>query len=50
MAKAIRGDVARALLEAKAPATGPEDAAAIAESAGFKVDLSPGTLDVIAPT
>jgi cytoplasmic iron level regulating protein YaaA (DUF328/UPF0246 family) len=47
MAKAVRGDVARALLtEKKAPAD-PESAAEIAEAAGFRVELSPGTLDVI---
>jgi cytoplasmic iron level regulating protein YaaA (DUF328/UPF0246 family) len=47
MAKAVRGDVARALLEAKQQPQGPEAAAAIAEAAGFKVELTPGTLDVI---
>jgi cytoplasmic iron level regulating protein YaaA (DUF328/UPF0246 family) len=47
MAKAVRGDVARALLEAKKQPKGPESAAAIAEAAGFKVELAPGTLDVI---
>jgi cytoplasmic iron level regulating protein YaaA (DUF328/UPF0246 family) len=47
MAKAVRGDVARALLaEKKAPAE-PVDAAAVVEAAGFRVELSPGTLDVI---
>ncbi len=47
MAKAVRGEVARALLAAK---TAPEDAEAAAEvaaAAGFEVELSPGHLDVI---
>lgn len=47
MAKAVRGEVAKALLEAKKPPADPEGAAAIAESAGFTVELSKGTLDVI---
>lgn len=47
MAKAVRGDVARALLRAKKPAGDPESAAAIAEGAGFTVELNDGTLDVI---
>jgi cytoplasmic iron level regulating protein YaaA (DUF328/UPF0246 family) len=47
MAKAVRGEVARALLEAKKSSADPEAAAAIAERAGFTVELSPGTLDVI---
>jgi len=47
MAKAVRGDVARALLLAKKPPADPESAAAVAESAGFAVELSPGNLDVI---
>jgi cytoplasmic iron level regulating protein YaaA (DUF328/UPF0246 family) len=47
MAKAVRGDVARALLEAKKAPTDPEDAAAIAEAAGFTVELDDGNLDVI---
>jgi cytoplasmic iron level regulating protein YaaA (DUF328/UPF0246 family) len=49
MAKAVRGEVARALLEAKKPPETREAAAAIAESAGFQVDLTPGHLDVIVP-
>ncbi len=49
MAKAVRGDVARALLLAKeAPAT-PEAAATIAADAGFEVELSGSGLDVIVP-
>lgn len=47
MAKAVRGDVARALLTAKKPPADPEGAAAIAEAAGFTVELSDGSLDVI---
>jgi cytoplasmic iron level regulating protein YaaA (DUF328/UPF0246 family) len=47
MAKAVRGDVARALLLAKRPPADPEAAATIAREAGFEVELGPGTLDVI---
>lgn len=47
MAKAVRGDVARALLEAKKAPSDPAGAAAIAEAAGFTVELSDGNLDVI---
>jgi cytoplasmic iron level regulating protein YaaA (DUF328/UPF0246 family) len=47
MAKAVRGDVARELLMAKREPTDPESAAAAAEAAGFRVELSPGNLDVI---
>lgn len=47
MAKAVRGDVARALLEAKKAPRDPEGAAAIAEAAGFTVELSDASLDVI---
>lgn len=47
MAKAVRGDVARALLEAKKPPADPEAAATIAESASFTVELGEGNLDVI---
>ena len=43
MAKAVRGDVARALLKAKKVPRDPESAAAIAEAAGFTVELSDGT-------
>jgi cytoplasmic iron level regulating protein YaaA (DUF328/UPF0246 family) len=49
MAKAVRGDIARALLLAKKEPADPESAAAIAADAGFEVELSPGTLDVIIP-
>ncbi|HET9593214.1 MAG TPA: peroxide stress protein YaaA, partial [Solirubrobacterales bacterium] len=47
MAKAVRGDVARALLEAKKAPADPEVAAAITEAAGFTVEVNDGTLDVI---
>ncbi|MBS1887050.1 MAG: peroxide stress protein YaaA [Actinobacteria bacterium] len=47
MAKAVRGDVARALLEAKAVPEDAEGAAGVAEAAGFRVELAPGYLDVI---
>jgi uncharacterized protein len=47
MAKAVRGDVARALLLAKKAPADPEAAATIAADAGFEVELTPGTLDVI---
>jgi len=47
MAKAVRGDVAKVLLAAKRAPADPESAAALAERAGFRVELSPGHLDVI---
>lgn len=47
MAKAVRGDVARALLQAKKAPGAAEAAAAIVESAGFTVELNDGNLDVI---
>jgi cytoplasmic iron level regulating protein YaaA (DUF328/UPF0246 family) len=47
MAKAVRGDVARALLVAKKVPTDPEAAAEIARAAGFEVELGCGYLDVI---
>jgi len=47
MAKASRGDVARALLQAKEAPADPEGAATIAESAGLRVELADGSLDVI---
>ncbi len=47
MAKAVRGDVARALLLAKKSPPDPEAAAAIASVAGFRVELTPTSLDVI---
>jgi cytoplasmic iron level regulating protein YaaA (DUF328/UPF0246 family) len=47
MAKAVRGEVARALLEAKQVPVDPASAATIAEAAGFTVELGGGSLDVI---
>ena len=47
MAKAVRGEVARALLEARKAPVDPAGAAEIAAAAGFEVELSPGFLDVI---
>jgi uncharacterized protein len=47
MAKAVRGDVARALLQAKKPPKDPEGAAEIARDAGFTVELGDGSLDAI---
>jgi cytoplasmic iron level regulating protein YaaA (DUF328/UPF0246 family) len=47
MAKAVRGEVARVLLEEKMPPVDPEAAATLAESAGFTIELGDGNLDVI---
>jgi uncharacterized protein len=47
MAKAVRGEVARALLQAKRVPADPEGAAAIAAAAGFTVELGDAGLDVI---
>lgn len=47
MAKAIRGEVAKALLLAGEEPTSPDRAAAIATEAGFKVELNDSSLDVI---
>lgn len=47
MAKAVRGDVARALLLAKKAPVDPETAAAIVRAAGYEVELSGSSLDVI---
>ncbi|MGN6586894.1 MAG: YaaA family protein [Solirubrobacterales bacterium] len=47
MAKAVRGEVARVLLQAKKSPADPESAAAIAESADFIVEINDGNLDVI---
>jgi uncharacterized protein len=47
MAKAVRGEVARALLEAKQAPEDAEGAASIAAAAGFSVELGGGFLDVI---
>jgi len=49
MAKAVRGAVARALLDASKPPEGPEEAAALTEEAGFRVELGQRNLDVIIP-
>jgi len=48
MAKAVRGDVARALLLARREPKTPDEVAAAAVAAGFKVELAPASLDVIA--
>jgi cytoplasmic iron level regulating protein YaaA (DUF328/UPF0246 family) len=47
MAKAVRGEVARALLVARKAPANPEGAAALAREAGFTVELSGSNLDVI---
>lgn len=47
MAKAVRGDVARALLLAKREPRTPDEVAAVAADAGFEVELTPASLDVI---
>lgn len=47
MAKAVRGEVARALLLAKRSPGAPEAAAAIASDAGFRVELTSSSLDII---
>jgi uncharacterized protein len=47
MAKAVRGEVAKALLEAKPAPEEPAAAAEVAARAGFEVELSAGHLDVI---
>lgn len=47
MAKAVRGEVARALLRATKAPVDAAAAAAIAEAAGFRVELGDGSLDVI---
>jgi cytoplasmic iron level regulating protein YaaA (DUF328/UPF0246 family) len=47
MAKASRGDVARALLTAGRPATTPDEVADLARAAGLDVELADGTLDVL---
>ena len=48
LVKAIRGDVARALLLAPDPPRTPADVAAIAEAAGHRVELTGSNVDVIA--
>jgi uncharacterized protein len=47
MAKAVRGEVAKALLKAKRAPEDAEGAADLAAKAGFRVELAPGHLDVI---
>jgi hypothetical protein len=47
MAKAVRGDVARALLLARKEPSSAEDVAGVAMDAGFEVELTPTSLDVI---
>jgi cytoplasmic iron level regulating protein YaaA (DUF328/UPF0246 family) len=47
MAKAVRGEVARALLLVKTAPVDPEGAAAVAREAGYEVKLSGSNLDVI---
>jgi len=47
MAKAVRGDVTRALLLARSEPKDPEAVAAVAADAGFEVELTPASLDVI---
>lgn len=47
MAKAVRGEVAKALLAAKQAPEDAEAAAEVAAKAGFEVELSAGYLDVI---
>lgn len=47
MAKAVRGDVALALLRSKTVPRGPEGAAEAAAKAGFEVELNGPNLDVI---
>jgi cytoplasmic iron level regulating protein YaaA (DUF328/UPF0246 family) len=47
MAKAVRGDVARALLLARREPKTPDEIVAIATEAGFEVELTAASLDVI---
>jgi hypothetical protein len=47
MAKAVRGDVARALLLAGREARTQDEVAAVVAEAGFQVELTPLSLDVI---
>jgi hypothetical protein len=47
MAKAVRGDVARALLLARREPGDPDAVATVAADAGFEVELTPTSLDVI---
>lgn len=47
MAKAVRGDVAKALLAARTEPRSAEDVAAVATEDGFEVELTSASLDVI---
>jgi cytoplasmic iron level regulating protein YaaA (DUF328/UPF0246 family) len=47
MAKAVRGDLARTLLLARTEPRSAEDVADVAADAGFEVELTPASLDVI---
>lgn len=47
MVKAVRGDVARALLLAKREPKTPDEVAAVVADGGFEVELTPTSLDVI---
>lgn len=47
MAKAVRGDIARALLLARRESRDAETVASVAEHAGFATELTPTSLDVI---
>ncbi len=47
MAKAVRGDVARALLLARSEPKDPEAVATVVADAGFEVELTAASLDVI---
>jgi hypothetical protein len=47
MAKAVRGEVARALLLAKREPKTPDEVVAVATEAGFEVELTSASLDVI---
>ncbi|MGN6216357.1 MAG: YaaA family protein [Solirubrobacterales bacterium] len=46
MVKAVRGEIARALLAAEKAPSDPESAASVAEAVGFKVELSDSSVDV----
>jgi cytoplasmic iron level regulating protein YaaA (DUF328/UPF0246 family) len=47
MAKAVRGDVTRALLLARREPQGAKAVASVATDAGFEVELTPTSLDVV---
>jgi cytoplasmic iron level regulating protein YaaA (DUF328/UPF0246 family) len=50
MAKRVRGEVARLVLQAGAEATTPLEVAEIARAGGLRVELTGATLDVIEPS